>query len=118
MNTANMKKLKGEDGIKQGAELILLFTELGERSKDIEVTKDTTVAEYFSKVTLQCPDTLRRIFAIMQGEDVETYECSAVESMRHLVDLSNDPLFLSFFRFQVKQGDAISSSPASVNTQV
>lgn len=117
MMIQGLKDIKGERGIEVAARLLHLVAELLTDERNADLKDEPNPIKMFCAFAQNTPDIMRRIFAVIGGEDEDAYTCDASESMINLMTLANDPVFVGFFVSRGRTGDATSSASVSENIE-
>lgn len=90
---------KNEEAFELIADLIVPVQEIA-LNKDVKEAREkdgATRLDVLRAVMKSCKSELIDIFALMDGEDHETYEITAMDMMKKLMDLIDNDEIMSFF---------------------
>lgn len=120
MAMSKMKKLsdfEGEKSIVIAAKVFDVFMGILADERNTAQKTETNPVKMFSAFMQNSPKEMKKIFAILSEEDVETYNCNGADAMLNILMLANDPVLVGLFLSQGQTGDAKSSASVSENTK-
>lgn len=111
-----LSDIKGEQALEAMADLIDPVAEIAQDKKLVGFIRGKSYAEAVKLGLKKHQKAILTILAILNQQDVKTYEPSLAEIPKMLLDLFNDKELLNLFSSQVEQTKETSSSPAMENT--
>lgn len=110
-----LSDIKGEQALNAMADLIDPVSEIAQNKILVGLIRGKNYAEAVKLGLKKHQKAILTILAILNQQDVETYEPSLAEIPKMLLDLFNDKELLDLFSSQAEQTNETSSSSAMVN---
>lgn len=110
-----LSDIKGEQALNAMADLIDPVSEIAQNKILVGLIRAKNYAEAVKLGLKKHQKAILAILAILNQQDVETYEPSLAEIPKMLLDLFNDKELLDLFSSQAEQTNETSSSSAMVN---
>ena len=120
MEAPKMKKLsdfKDEKGIVKAAQVFDVIMGILADERNAAQKMETNPIKMFTAFMLNSPAEMKKIFAILSDEDVNTYNCDGSQAMLNILILANDAVLVGLFLSQGQMGDAKSSVSVLENTK-
>lgn len=112
-----LSEIKGEAALDAVADLIDPIAEIARDRILVGLLRLKNYPEAIKLSVKSHKKSVIKILAILNQQDVETYEPSLVDLPLMLLDLVNDPMLASLFQSQAETTEETSSSPATESTE-